>query len=72
MVNITVFYKVKFFTMFSNKKKEYNEWGDYFLSSLVNHFSFEDFIKNIHWEECLTNIIVAEQRERLQASANKP
>lgn len=71
-INITIFYKVNLFTIFSNKRKIYHSWVDYFSNKLVDYSSFNHFFEKIHWEECLTNIIVAEQKERLQASANKP
>lgn len=71
-IDIKIFYKVKLLTIFSSKRKKYHSWVDYFSNELMDYCSFKLFLKKIHWEECLTNIIVAKQKERLQASANKP
>lgn len=70
-IYVTMSYKVKFFTLFSARKKVYHEWVDYFSKELVDYCSFDVFLEKIHWEECLTNINVLNNRLHLAKTISK-
>jgi hypothetical protein len=65
-IDVNLSYNVKLFSMFGNKKKNYHSWVDYFSNTLMDFCSFEKFVDFIHWEECLTNIVIYNKRQIMQ------